>query len=297
MWVARELAREGRRVGLDMEDWFSEDLPAEARRERPLRLLRSLERTLLQESAHRTCTSYAMAKTLSNTYDCAPPEVIYNAFPRQGRKSIDGLSKDRADRSVPSLHWFSQSIGPGRGLEELFAALPLLRREVEVHLRGRIDEAGKAWLRSMTPEQWRDRVFFHGLVPNDELCSRIAEHDIGLALERNEPRNKDLTISNKMLQYLTAGIPVVASGTAGQRDVATEAPGAVRLFAPGDAKDLAAALNAWLCPEALKQAKAAAIKAGETAFCWERFHPVLVKSVQRATAGALEEIVAGAVHA
>ena len=36
---------------VDLEDWFSEDLLPEARRHRPLRLLRSLERELLSRGA------------------------------------------------------------------------------------------------------------------------------------------------------------------------------------------------------------------------------------------------------
>ena len=34
LWVAAQLARMGRRIGVDMEDWFSEDLLPEARRDR-----------------------------------------------------------------------------------------------------------------------------------------------------------------------------------------------------------------------------------------------------------------------
>jgi len=54
-------------------------------------------------------------------------------------------------------------------------------------------------------------------VDGDDLLSRIAEHDIGFAGEMPHCRSRDLTVTNKILQYLLAGLAVVASGTAGQR--------------------------------------------------------------------------------
>lgn len=41
MWVAVKLLERGRRVGVDMEDWFSEDLLREARNQRRVKLLRA----------------------------------------------------------------------------------------------------------------------------------------------------------------------------------------------------------------------------------------------------------------
>src|SRR6185369_14297828 len=55
LWAAVRLARLGCKVGVDMEDWFSEDLPSEARIGRPVGLLRRLEGELLQRAAHAAC--------------------------------------------------------------------------------------------------------------------------------------------------------------------------------------------------------------------------------------------------
>lgn len=87
--------------------------------------------------------------------------------------------------------------------------------------------------------KWRNRVFFHPLVANAELVSRIAEHDIGFAGEMKFCRSRDLTISNKILHYLLGGLAVVASDTKGQQEVASKAPGAVLLYTSGDPRQLA----------------------------------------------------------
>jgi glycosyltransferase involved in cell wall biosynthesis len=283
LFVARELAKAAWRVGVDMEDWFSEDLLPKARRDRPIALLRNLERQILRGRVHATCPSHAMSHALAGEYETLPPTVIYNAFPWSERESIDGLLKDRKSRLVPSVHWFSQTLGQGRGLEDLVGALPHLRHVVEIHLRGIPATGFEAWLWNKVPENWRDKIFVHDLATNDELLSRIVEHDIGFAGEMNYCRNRDLTITNKILQYLLAGLAVVASDTNGQKEVAKLAPGAVTLYPSGDSIALAARINSLLeAPEQILTAKSAALKAAELTFCWERQEKVILEAVGRA---------------
>jgi len=283
MWVARQLLEYGKKIGIDMEDWFSEDMPPESRRGRPVSTIKELEKILLRMSSHKTCTSKAMSLGLANAYGCDPPTVIYNAFPWSERQKVDGKVKDRGNTSAVSLHWFSQTIAPGRGLQDLFAALPMVSGDVEIHLRGAIDPTMKSWVDRNVPENWRGRVFVHPVVHNDELLSRVSEHDIGLALEPSRPPNKNLTISNKILQYLTAGLAIVASNTAGHVEVATQAGNAISLYAAGDPRSLAQALRRLIHEkEAMAAAKTAALATAQSAFAWEKIEPVLVRSVQKA---------------
>jgi hypothetical protein len=225
-----------------------------------------------------------MSEALAAANSSATPAVVYNAFEWRERGGIDGLLRDRASRRVPSIHWYSQTLGPGRGLEDLFAALPHVRAALEIHLRGSPVAGLDAWLDSRVPASWRHRLFIHGVVTSDELLSRVAEHEIGFAGEMKYCRNRDLTVTNKILHYLLGGLAVVASDTAGQREVAAQAGDAVRLYASGDALALAARLNELVdSPEALSRARAAALHAAETTFCWERQEPVLLQLVARAT--------------
>jgi glycosyltransferase involved in cell wall biosynthesis len=283
MAVATDLLHDGRLVGIDVEDWFSEDLPLEARKHRPVRLLRNLERKLLTLGGYSACPSRAMSEALAREFGCPQPTVVYNAFPWSDRGSMDGLFKDRRDHRLPSIHWFSQTLGHGRGLDDLIAALPLLKHEAEVHLRGKPVSGFEDWLVHRVPEAWRGRIMVHGLVPNKELLSRITEHDIGFAGETPVIRSRDLTVTNKILYYLLAGLAVLASDTAGQREVATQAPGGVFLYPSGDAAALATRVDALLeSADALRQAKAAALGAAERTFCWEHQEKALLESINRA---------------
>src|SRR5262249_27463430 len=163
---------------------------------------KSFEAALMRRADYRVTTSQAMANALSEAYGASPPTVIYNAFPFAERAQMDGQVKDRVDRNLPSLHWFSQTIGEGRVLETLFDSLTLISTAVEIHLRGKSNERTREWIDRMTPASWRERIYIHPTVPNAELLSRIAEHDVGLALETASIRSRDLTITNKLFQYL-----------------------------------------------------------------------------------------------
>jgi glycosyltransferase involved in cell wall biosynthesis len=283
MAVAVDLLRDGRRVGVDMEDWFSEDLLPEARRYRPIGLLRFLEKELLVRGRYASCPSTSMSAALRNTYGGKSPVVVYNAFAWADRQSLDRVQRDRQQSQVPSIHWYSQTIGPGRGLEDLLAALPLLKHDVEVHVRGQPTTDLESWLFSRVPPGWQRKIFLHGLVTNAELLSRIAEHDIGFAGEMKYCKHKDLTVSNKILQYMLGGLAVVASDTAGQQEVARKANDAVMLYPSKDSAALATSINALLeSRKYLNLAKARSLQAAEQTFCWERQEPILLEAITEA---------------
>lgn len=281
LWVGHHLLKAGFQVGVDFEDWFSEDLLPGERAARPIARMKDFECNLLKHCGYCTTTSHALAEALSKAYQSPVPSVIYNTFSWAERQQIDGQIKDRQDLSLSSLHWFSQTIGPGRGLETLFQALPLLNQSVEVHLRGDCLPIHRQWLESVIPENWSKRIFIHPTVPNSELLSRIAEHDIGLALESSDIPSRNLTITNKLFQYLQAGLAVVATDTAGQREVFSKFPEIGAMVAEKNPETLANTLNTLLSDSrALAAAKTYSLHASQTSFCWEKQSERLIKTVE-----------------
>ena len=261
----------------------------EARRHRPVRLLRRLEDELLNVAACSFCTSQAMSEGLAEAYGCRQPTPIYNAFPWSDRQSLQGSVADRRNPAIPSVYWFSTTLGPGRGVEDLVAALPFVTAEFEIHLRSANASPGFVQaLRQQLPERWRDRLFLHGPLDNAELLGRIAEHDIGFAGEMTYCRSRDLTVTNKILHYLLGGLAVVASDTAGQREIAGRATGAILLYGAGDAAVLARRLDELVASPARREAaKRAALAAAKAEFCWERQEQTLIETVQCALSGTL----------
>ncbi len=108
-------------------------------------------------------------------------------------------------------------------------------------------------------------------------------HDIGLALEQSFIANRDLTITNKILQYLNAGLAVVASDTRGQREVLAHAPDAGVMVKLAETADLAQTLDRLLADRhALAWHQAAARRLAEQVYCWEKEAPRLLDIVERA---------------
>jgi glycosyltransferase involved in cell wall biosynthesis len=280
LWVGVELLRRGEKIGVDVEDWYSEDLLPEDRRNYPVKTLRAWESTVLRGAAYSTTTSRSLSEALSVAYVCEPPGVVYNSFPLRDRDRIDGRIRDRINPDLPSLCWFSQVIGPGRGLETLFDALGGVDVLFEIHLRGNITPDYKGFLLSRVPARWRELIHFHEQVPHSELISRIAEHDVGFAGEIPFCRSRDLTVTNKLPFYLLAGLAVIASDTEGQREIAALANEGVVSFEADNSEDLSTVLDDLLGDrERLRLAKENARVVAEQYLCWERSAPVLVERI------------------
>jgi hypothetical protein len=285
LWVGHQLLKEGERVAIDLEDWYSEDLSSKDRKSRPSYLLRRWEKRLLQGGSYATTTSHVLGSALSEAYKCPPPKVVYNTFSKYERDSLDGKAIDRTDRKTPSIVWFSQTVGPERGLEILVDALPKIQIPVQIHIRGRCRPGYEDNLRSRMPHNSKHKIFFHPCVPHRELLSRLAEHDIGFAGELSHCRSRDLTITNKIFQYLLAGLVVLASNTAGQKEISDAHPNLLHTFQGDSATSLASILNQIIADQSRIQTdKQEAIKLAETKYCWEESKNILLSSVSDALA-------------
>jgi glycosyltransferase involved in cell wall biosynthesis len=286
LWVGSELLSRGRRVGVDFEDWFSQDLLDDERQGRAVQWLQELEGRLLRECAYAITTSKAMSAALAERYGVPPPEVVYNVFPFAERNTIDGAYTDRRNRAVPSVHWFSQTIGPGRGLEMFFAATRGILTPFEIHLRGRMATNYAERFHRLVPIHVRERLFIHDTVPNDALLSRIAEHDIGLALETSERASRQLSITNKVFQYMQGGLALIATDTRGQAEVFSSQPAIGLMVADNDVTALQTALLALLDDkDRLGRAQRASLDAARQTFCWERQSGTIVCCAQQALGG------------
>jgi len=269
--IGCKLIDRGFKVAFDFEDWYSNDLLADANKTRPIELLKKYEKYALNNGVLTYTTSESMAEGFAEFAGSKSPKILHNVFPLAERKLLDGQIKDRKDLSKTSIHWYSQTIGAGRGLEFIINSLKLVNKPVELHLRGNCSNEFKEELLSIFPDEKGHELFFHELVPHKELLSRIAEHDIGLATEKSTPPSRDLTITNKILQYLLGGIAVVASDTSGQKEVAREAPDSVFLFENDNEVEFSNALNLLINDtDKLQKAKDEALKIATNKFCWEK---------------------------
>ncbi|MBK8087405.1 MAG: glycosyltransferase [Chitinophagaceae bacterium] len=218
--VGKELIRKGVKLAYDIEDWYSHDYLVP---ERPVALFKSLENFALENSVYCSCPSESMATALEKTYSSGKKaHVLYNGFSEK-----ENAAEVVAASNGSSLVWFSQTIGPGRGLETILKALHVLETKIELHLIGACVAGYDAELNRIFPFNKGHQLIIHPAVKHHELVSILAQHNIGLAIENNTPENKNRTVSNKILQYLQAGIKVLATDTEGQKEVAAFFPDTV----------------------------------------------------------------------
>lgn len=279
IWVAQFLIRDGRRVAADIEDWYSEDLLFADRRTRPLRLLRAAEHFVLHHGAYASATSLSMSAALAETYRCPPPLVIRNTFPLQPRARCDRPP----GRSAPAFIWFSQTIGPGRGLELFLAAWARTQHPSHLYLLGDERPGYARTLHGRLPASHRGRIHFLPVVTPEKLPDRLADFDIGLALEQRWPRNRDVTIPNKIFQYMNAGLALVTTDTAGQSEVMRAAPDSGLLLPAHETTRNAIALDRLLAdPARLRRCQLASRAAAAAEFSWEHDSPRLLAAVDAA---------------
>ena len=269
-----KLIDRGYNVAFDLEDWYSEDLLPYARKNRPVKLLKKAESDALRRGIYCVTTSRALSDRLATKYSAKPPGVIYNVFPSPAQLP----EKIKMNRPL-KLFWFSQTIGPGRGLEGFISLLASVEYSLELHLLGNVAPDYQHNLKAMMPSN--HQLFFHDLVNEKELAAKIATFDIGLALELQSPPNRNYTITNKFFQYLQAELPIIASETEGQNEGFEKFKPGFKISQIPDTKEIAK-LNNWLNDlPAMEIARQQAVKSAAY-YNWENESKKLITLVEKA---------------
>ncbi len=290
--AAADAARRNRgRLGFDAEDYHPAETDSVLRNAWRQRGLHTIEKHLLPACVSLTASSPLIGARYALTYRLRSPSVVHNAFPRCQAPAAPRAPR-RGDGRRPRLYWFSQTIGHGRGLEELLVALGRAKVVCDVHLRGK-PEGGfvEALHRLAAAAQYRGRLHILPRAPASDLVRLCADHDLGLALENTTPLNRDLCLTNKLFVYLLAGVPVAYTPTTAQRRFASSLGSAaleIDLRVPDNA---AASLDAYFedAPRQ-RQARAAAWSAGQTSWCWDTEQSVLIEEVTHALTQPLRNI-------
>ncbi len=250
------------RVGFDCEDLLSEHGTD------PPEIVRQIEKTYLPNCNYVSAPSQGIADWLQRAYGIKPPLVLYNLFPLSLSEGMVPPA-DRPATPVVRLHWFSQTIGLGRGIEEAIEACGMLKRNVELHLRGNPTNGYEPILRAMA-ERLDVDLKLHPQADHDHLIKTMDRFDVGLALEREENRGAALTVSNKLGSYLLAGLAIAATDTPGQRELLQQIPTAGFLYPSGKPKLLADGLGRWIDNrKELKASQQAAWDSARKRFCWD----------------------------
>ena len=163
--------------------------------------------------------------------------VIHNGVNLSSFERADGgVVRARHGLGRSTVVGFSGSLKPWHGVESLVQVLDGLP-EVRMLIVG--DGPERARLQNLVLDQGlTNRVVFVGAVTHDQIPDHLAAMDIGAAPYL--PQDRFYFSPLKVIEYLAAGLPVVASD---QGDMRSLVDGAGILFPAGDPAALAAAIR------------------------------------------------------
>lgn len=243
-------------------------------------LTEDVEREYLPDCCYVTAASDGIGEAYAAKYGIAKPTTVLNVFPRSHRPLVFRPT----DATAPlKLHWFSQTIGGDRGLEDVIGAMAILPdTKMELYLRGKCAAVYRSRLLELAKSKGLNpaTITFSPPAISDEVIRLSAEYDVGLALEPPTTANRELCVANKIFSYLLAGNAVAASSTTGQKAIMERLGFAGFLYQPGDCEGLARGLRVWHDDRAqLEAARRQAWLLGANVFNWDFEKKKLVKVV------------------
>jgi glycosyltransferase involved in cell wall biosynthesis len=263
--VVESAATLGVPYGIDFEDFHSGELSGPGS-ELPNALAARVERHVIPGARFITAGSPMIAETYAGRYGIrALP--IHNTF-----TILPGAATDRGD-GLLRLYWFSQTLGPQRGLEDVVRAAGEARVPVALHLRANAMPGYLEFLRrlqaSVAPQL---ELVLHEPASPDDMVRLSQPYDAGLACEEPYALNRQLCLTNKIFTYLAAGVPVLLTRTPAQARLEPVLGAAAFGYECGDVAGLAGTLRQLASDVALRRrSRAAAQAAAAERWHWE--HP------------------------
>ncbi len=207
-----------------------------------------------------------MGYRLVSSYGIDRPVVIHNV----PEVSVESRSSTRREPVLQRTQTVILHVGqmrPHRGCELLVDAM----REVEGGILVFLGDGPlrNALKRRAAHHHIEGRIHFLDPVPPDEVVAYARTADIGVTLLDDVCLNHRLALPNKLFEYLTAGLPVIASDLPEIRKIVRgyEVGQVVR---PGNRDDLVAALKQAILDRSLREYWQKNITRALENFNWER---------------------------
>jgi glycosyltransferase involved in cell wall biosynthesis len=198
-----------------------------------------VEKHLMPRAAASITTTDTRAKFFARAYGVPRPLVLQN---RPRYELVERSQRIRNELNLQET-WpivlYQGGLQQGRGLERLVEAAAQVSNSYFVFIGGgRIESVLKELAHSLGLE---NRVYFIPTVSLADLPSYTASADIGVQPIENTCLNHLSTDSNKLFEYMMAGLPVVASSLPEIRTLVSEHELGL-LVEPGSISELAFAI-------------------------------------------------------
>lgn len=236
-----------------------------------------LERALIGRADRVICTNQTRADYTQQRYGIPPPVILRNlpAYVEPQPSTLIHETLGLAPDTKVVL--YQGGIQPQRGLEQLLQAAEMIEGGIIVLLGS--GRSKPALVEEVKRRGLGDKVRFHDAVPVGELPRWTACAYVGLQILQNTCFNHYSSLSNKLLEYLMAGVPVIASDLPEMKRVIEET-GAGLIVDTSDPAAIANAVNQLLSDPRLREEMSTRARATRSRYSWEREEHVLVEMYQ-----------------
>jgi hypothetical protein len=266
------------KVGYDAEDMHSGQFKND--NEKGYLLNKFIEEKYFPQTDYFTAASPLIAQNYKQIYPYLDPIVINNVFPK-----TDIPAQPNTNATQPlKLFWFSQTIGPERGIENIIMAMATINQATELHLLGNCSPADELMIRELAKSNYLDnnQIHLHKPIAPDELFDFAAQFDIGMATETAADLNRDICLTNKIFTYIQAGLAMIASDTQAQNLFMEQHPATGKLYTKDNIISLANCIMEYAQDrECLSQTKQMNYQLGQTELNWENESQIFQRIIER----------------
>ncbi len=232
-------------VAFDAEDFHSGQFAESEKSTYDYKLTVEIEREYIPKCDYVTAASSGIADAYATMLNVRKPTVILNVFPLEEtrvRLTTEQIEQERP-AGARTVYWFSQTIGPERGLETAVEALRYLPEDVALVLRGVWANGYEGQLRALALGLGvESRLHYRPSAAPWEMIAYAACHDVGLVIENTQTVNRDICVTNKLFTFLAGSVPCVLTDTQGQRPFAAELTKSTRVVPQNSASEMAQAI-------------------------------------------------------
>lgn len=247
------------------------------------RLVGMVEKRLMPAADGTITTTDARAKYFARAYHVTRPTVLQNR-PRLTRCAPTNRIREELGLAEQwPIVIYQGGLQQGRGLEKLIRVAAKVPDAYFVLIGGgRLAHSLSQLIEEL---DLQDRVHIIPTVPLAELPSYTASADIGVQPIENTCLNHYTTDSNKLFEYLIAGLPVVATDFPEIRRIVRRHDVGV-LVSSDDPTGLAHALNVLVSDANLREAYAQNARSTAVTLNWEEQESRLVDLYQQVLSSA-----------
>ncbi len=176
--------------------------------------------------------------------------------------------------NIPSLTapikciWFSQVVGLDRGIQDIIKGLNLLKKKkIQLDIIGAVSTKTMNYLSKFNTNTNLE-INFMGILSTKELDLNLVNYDIGFASETPLNYNREICLTNKIFQYMNAGLAILATDTNAQIKFSKDT-GIGQIYKRGDYKQLSLIVSRLIeNPEILYKAKSSTASNSKN-YSWE----------------------------